>query len=152
MEFDQAEGQPSVHYRASQQQHALPASTPQPEGKYYRRACHEPACPPFNLRWMPVARVHVFTPTHAAFTRIMYGFLPSCTGRDGGKYEKTWKFRADVKKNGAEEMEVGVSENPTWIWLSCVFLTCDLFSTTLLIQGVIWLLTFKSSYILVHIL
>lgn len=34
LEFDQAGSQPSVHYRASQQQHALPGSTPQPEGKY----------------------------------------------------------------------------------------------------------------------
>lgn len=41
-EFDQAVSQPSVHYRASQQQHTLPVSKSQLEEKYHCQSCQEP--------------------------------------------------------------------------------------------------------------
>lgn len=46
VEFDQAASQPSVHYRASQQQHTLTVSKSQPEEKYHCLSRQEPLPPP----------------------------------------------------------------------------------------------------------
>lgn len=97
VEFDQAKSQPSVRYRASQQEHTLLVSTSQPGEKYYwlshqvgalTLGLPSPVHLHGSLMW------HVLTHgTHSAHTSCSSPLLPSCNLKDGREAENMKRLK-----------------------------------------------------------